>query len=761
MNPRIAGIMLDSARLTEPYSYYEQLIPRLSRWGYNTLFLHLCDDEGCSIQLQRNKVLHTPGAFTIEQWKRLLALAREHGLEVIPEVECLGHTGYLTRLEAYRELREPPADGVFWSIKPLHHQVLERLFRILEEVYDIFRPRFIHIGMDEADIGGGEDTRQLLQTMSKPAVFAAHLNAMHRKVRELGANTVIWGDHLLSNEEVAARVEKDIIVCNWLYGYDYAENYLDNSRYLLERGFSILGCPAGMWNGTLFAPNRDNFENISSYSLAMEELKSGYGERILGMVNTLWTPYRTLPAILYPIMQYGAKIFIGKSVDLEWLEEYCSERFGVDETAAGEMARALKMLFFQRWRTKLEVTMMPGNEESLQGAAEIVVRYSCNVLADLAEQIGGILSAIDDQVKQNRSEFMQWVATVEMIRRVAQLAEGFHRQSPAGPIGKRRRGENSKSGKELLARNALAISDEVRAIRDFWEGENRKVRDHLGVQAEQVGADPLFWDLAGSDHPLERLRITETFMRSLASPPVKVYQSRAEMGRAAALDVEEHIHSLLKQQELVRIIFAAAPSQNELLEHLATSTTIDWSRIEVFHMDEYIGLSPKAPQAFSRFLRDRLFDLVQPKRVQLIDGTGDPETECRRYANLINTAPVDIVCLGIGENGHLAFNDPPVADFHDPLTVKMVELDSACRQQQVNDGCFPRVEDVPSHAITLTIPALMAGKRLFCVVPGASKRAAVASTLHDPMTPACPATILRSHPHCTLYLDRDAYPGSR
>lgn len=237
---------------------------------------------------------------------------------------------------------------------------------------------------------------------------------------------------------------------------------------------------------------------------------------------------------------------------------------------------------------------------------------------------------------------------------------------------------------------------------------------------------------------------------------IKRFASRAALGEEAAQDVAAYVRQQLNQQNVVRMVFAAAPSQNEFLAALAAAPDIDWSRIHAFHMDEYIGLDNGAPQRFSQFLCQHLFDLVQPGEVHLIPSEGDPAAICQEYSEKLNAAPIDVVCLGIGENGHLAFNDPPVADFNDPFTVKVVQLDDACRQQQVNDGCFASFAAVPTHAVTLTIPALMRGTRLFCMVPGATKRAAVQATLYDEISTACPATRLRQHPHCTLYTDSDA-----
>ena len=238
---------------------------------------------------------------------------------------------------------------------------------------------------------------------------------------------------------------------------------------------------------------------------------------------------------------------------------------------------------------------------------------------------------------------------------------------------------------------------------------------------------------------------------------VNVYANRRELGTAAGKAAAARIKDLLGKKDRIRMIFAAAPSQNEFLETLVADKEIDWTRITAFHMDEYIGLPNDAPQKFSRFLSERLFDIVKPGTVHLIDSSNTIEAECKRYGDLIREAPIDIVCLGIGENGHIAFNDPPVADFNDPFVIKPVELDDACRQQQVNDGCFAKFDDVPTHALTLTIPTLMSGAYLYCMVPGPTKRNAVQRTLNGSISTECPSTILRTHPNCTLYVDRDSY----
>ena len=247
----------------------------------------------------------------------------------------------------------------------------------------------------------------------------------------------------------------------------------------------------------------------------------------------------------------------------------------------------------------------------------------------------------------------------------------------------------------------------------------------------------------------------KTFDKDLLN--VKIYSSRDEMGVAAAADVKAAILRALGSKDSINMIFAAAPSQNEVLANLANDKDIPWGRVNAFHMDEYIGLDKNAPQGFGNFLRDHIFGIALFKSVNYIRiDAPDAEEECKRYSALLSENPVDIVVLGIGENGHIAFNDPPFADFEDAKLVKTVKLDEVCRNQQVNDGCFASIDDVPTHALTLTVPALMSGKELYCIVPAKTKAKAVFETINGAITPDCPASVLRTHARCTLYLDPDS-----
>jgi glucosamine-6-phosphate deaminase len=241
---------------------------------------------------------------------------------------------------------------------------------------------------------------------------------------------------------------------------------------------------------------------------------------------------------------------------------------------------------------------------------------------------------------------------------------------------------------------------------------------------------------------------------------VFVYENRALAGRAAAQGIVQAIRSQQRAHGIANVVFAAAPSQHEFLAGLVAADEMDWSRVVAFHMDEYLGIDADHPASFRRYLQEHLFRLVglQPDRLKLIPGDQieRPLQTCLAYEDLLLANPTDIVCAGIGENGHLAFNDPPVADFLDPVLVKVVRLDAPCRNQQLNDGCFERLEDIPTHAYTLTIPALLRAPVVSVVVPGPRKANAVLTALRGPISEACPATALRRHSGARLYLDRES-----
>ena len=235
---------------------------------------------------------------------------------------------------------------------------------------------------------------------------------------------------------------------------------------------------------------------------------------------------------------------------------------------------------------------------------------------------------------------------------------------------------------------------------------------------------------------------------------VYVYESRPKMGQAAASVIAAEIRSAIQDRGRAVVILASAPSQNEFLASLTEAPEIDWSRVVAFHLDEYLGMDAQAPQSFRRFLIDRLVDKVPLGEFHGLRGDApDGAAEAKRYAELLRQNPPDFAVLGIGENGHLAFIDPPFCDFNDPDPVKVVQLDEICRNQQVNDGAFASLDEVPRNALSLTIPTLMASPKLFAIAPGPAKRQAIKDAVQGPISTTCPASILRTHPNAHLFID--------
>ena len=237
----------------------------------------------------------------------------------------------------------------------------------------------------------------------------------------------------------------------------------------------------------------------------------------------------------------------------------------------------------------------------------------------------------------------------------------------------------------------------------------------------------------------------------------RIFDTREAMGQCAGEEIAQKLRELLASRDQVNIMFGAAPSQNETLATLVNAGGIDWSRVNAFHMDEYVGLPTEHPAGFGNYLNRHIFSLLPFRSVNLINGgAADIDAEAARYSELLEKMPLDICVLGIGENGHIAFNDPHVADFSDPFKVKLVELDERCRMQQVHDGCFASFDLVPEKAVTLTVPTLLRTSKLICAVPGSTKAKAAYDMLNGPIGVECPASSLRLHPDATLYLDADA-----
>jgi glucosamine-6-phosphate deaminase len=235
---------------------------------------------------------------------------------------------------------------------------------------------------------------------------------------------------------------------------------------------------------------------------------------------------------------------------------------------------------------------------------------------------------------------------------------------------------------------------------------------------------------------------------------IEIHPDRGKLGAAAASRASLVLRVAIAEKGSARIILASSPSQNEFLASLTCAPEIDWSRVTIFHMDEFVGLQSFHHASFRKYQIEHVLMRIRPAVFHGLRGEDqDPFAECRRYSYLLSEGPIDLACTGIGENAHITFSDSPDANFEDSRAIRVVQIDGMSRQQQVNNGCFPDLASVPAQAITLTYPTLMAANAVIGIVPGTHKARAVKATLNDPVSSSCPATILRSHPNAVLYLD--------
>ncbi|WP_461240251.1 6-phosphogluconolactonase [Paucilactobacillus sp. N302-9] len=240
---------------------------------------------------------------------------------------------------------------------------------------------------------------------------------------------------------------------------------------------------------------------------------------------------------------------------------------------------------------------------------------------------------------------------------------------------------------------------------------------------------------------------------------IRQYEHRTEMGIDAAKRVAAKMREVIERKGKVRMIFASAPSQDDVLAALAKEK-LDWSRVEGFHMDEYRGLAPDDTRLFSYYIKQHLFDVVGMTNYHVISSMGEKQQVIDEYTKLLTAEPIDICCMGIGENGHIAFNEPAYADFNDPVSIKEITLDDVDRQQQVNDECFAKIEDVPKTALTLTVPVLTNVEQVCCVVPGPTKKAILKKLIASPVTTDIPSSILKRHSDCIVYTDQELFEES-
>ena len=323
----IKGVMFDLARVIEKHSYYRKMLPLLSEWGYNTVFLHLTDDHGCALEFKSVPEIITPHAFSQDEMRRFIKEATKYGLMVVPEIESLGHTEYITKLPKYRHLYEIlPGKHMYSAICPTREESINIFKKLYTETADIFPSDFIHVGLDEVSFGRSSRCKNVLKKKERWEIFADYINKLHNITTGLGRQMIMWGDHILAEKHIAERISKNIIICNWHYD---AEVKSESVEFFTSKGFKVICAPALISGNQMIMPNIKNLTNIRNFSqIAWEYQKKG----VIGLLNTVWEPFRYLQGTINYGLALSGHLFSNKGKEnkrfgYNFLERY----FGIKD----------------------------------------------------------------------------------------------------------------------------------------------------------------------------------------------------------------------------------------------------------------------------------------------------------------------------------------------------------------------------------------------------------------------------------------------
>ena len=492
------GVMLDSARLTERHSFYFDLLPYLAKWGYNAIWWHFTDDQGCSLEFDSRPELASRGAFSKKEIEEFIALARDCGIEVIPELESFGHMGYITKLDKYRHLFEAIEGKHFGAICPSHPETLEILEDLIKEVAELFPAEYIHAGFDEVNFGSCPRCRERLKEEEPWEIFARHVETVRDIMDRYGKKMMMWGDHLTSEPRLADRIPKDIVICDWQY-FDVDASAVTG---LLEKGLDVICCPALTNFFKVIHPREGNLQNIKDFAGVAAENRSS---RMLGMMNTVWCPYRFLQGAIVHGIACGGNMIRGAGIEQEdFNEKFAADYFGVADSQA--VGRAIRSLYSAVPELMLVRILAPldADEFEMLSKAEI---QECERMGKEATEILGALQDNRPHVKRNLHHYDDCIATAEIIIGLA------------------------LNGEEIGRLSEIKTTDDLQTANNL----NSEARDLLGSLAERTGSlhalaldrwnETRFEDDPERDgrshiHPsdasiLYRLKIAADFFRSL------------------------------------------------------------------------------------------------------------------------------------------------------------------------------------------------------------------------------------------------------
>lgn len=449
----IKAIMLDPARLIEQRSVYSEFLKRFADWGYNTLFWHFCDDEGCRLKFPSHPELASAYAWTPEEMRDFIAEADALGIQVIPEVETLGHTGFITKHERYRHLRDGVSGKAFSALAPLHPESQSLLADLLRDAAEIFPSPWVHVGLDESAFGEHPHTAQLLESKDKPEIFTDHIHWLHAQLQSHGKGMMIWGDHLrptaASNmadldhldesavsERIAEGIPKDIVVCDWYYREDLEADRLD---CFLDKGFRVIACPAPSSYGMLAYPPIWALENIRRFiALARANVHRG----VIGVSNTSWASGRHLTHVLFHGHALGAHLMNHETESPEFISSLLKNLFGLDDAAVVSVEEALSQL------VKASPDMFDLNKAFPVNTREAQSACSASAQRIIALEPSAcraleLLRSARGQVSRCHADFDELILTARTIHWLAQIVQA--RENDPAQLS-----EQLTAGKQLL-----------------------------------------------------------------------------------------------------------------------------------------------------------------------------------------------------------------------------------------------------------------------------------------------------------------------
>jgi hypothetical protein len=411
---KYVGVMLDSARLTERHSFYFDLVPYLAKWGYNTVFWHFTDDQGCSLEFDSRPEIASRGAFSKREMADFISCARDHGIEVIPELESFGHTGYITSHEEYGHLSDAVEGKHFGAICPSNPESLEILEDLIGEVAELFTAEYVHAGFDEVNFGSCPRCQERLKREKPWQLYARHVETIQEMLAKHGRKMMMWGDHLASRPELADRIPKNIIICDWQY-FDVESSHLTR---LLDTGFDVICCPALTNFFKVIHPRESNLQNLRDFTKVAGSLQSA---NIIGMMNTVWCPYRLLQGAVVHGIAIGGTIFRSDSTDKgSFSRGFADDYFGVaDARAVGDAIGALYNVTPELLLVKSLVPLHRDEFDTLN-AMEI---EECRRMRREAKKILDTLQANRPYVSRNGTHYDDLLATTEIITGLARNGE--------------------------------------------------------------------------------------------------------------------------------------------------------------------------------------------------------------------------------------------------------------------------------------------------------------------------------------------------